>query len=1193
MEGKMSLTTTMGVKLGPLVLGTLLKHYLERHNVTRDSKARNELLFDEAFIIVKAFMEESTKHTVEELQQFSNARIPSPPWVHCVRVLIPLECCDAAAPLLLQALGGPEAVGGSKWWQVRGVRGVDAQWVAVKRDWRDAEKRRKQRQDPMSPVTSPTNPPSRFNSMRFRRTSVPELRRSRTAAGTSTSANANANTNTSASRAGQTEGNGDEEKKGKRPSSAHGRRKDEGLVPPKRPATSGGRTPSYGSAVSTSPKMTLDSSPAERATPGSTPSHTPRGHGTENLAPSPVPGASQHPKSASAPKFSDPAQGEEEAHYEPEMDDMRCMLYIHGGGYYFGSVDQQRFCVQRYARKMGGRVFAVNYRLAPQYPFPCALQDCLAAYLYLIRPPPGAEHLPVPPNMVIIAGDSAGGGMTLALLQIIRDVGLPAPAGGILISPWCDLTHSFPSVLVNNATDIIPPYGLSLHKPSTLWPPPSDELTAELRGRMTRKVREVVKRGKSKLGLGPTTNDSEIDLAKLVVEGSRKADETKRAAHHHHHPKWSWRKKDKGDQGAKGHLDAEAGSGSGGKGNGDATGARGNSVLAPPPGATLTPTLKKPELPDMTAEPASALPEEIPLPVSRATTPDPPHREKVPKRQPTVDPSKGPIEIEIDGQMRTVKSQIQFYAQNHQLTHPLVSPALGYLGGLPPLFVLASDKEVLRDEIIYVQAANPEKYPIKPETKEFLPSLKDIESKGYEPTKVHLQVYDETCHVLPLFSFTTPAKYCYRAIALFCKHVTGQNLGQATPTFPPTPVIPEATIARSPELEPTFLGTESNKPPISPISPISPPSSSGRRPSITSPMSLSFSPSLLRRHTTRRGAASADAQTPSSPHKATSPRSPAREPSDDIAGPRFNLDKNEPPTGVGTAGDPSVYKLQAMGTSGFESPFKNNMIRERVSTAGVLRPLEPESKLDACKVPLEAIGVINAAAVKRYLEGQALWDAKFSGTLKSIAKTRLKNLELARKEGRKSMGALAGGLANGTLKDGEGGKEEADGSPSSSVTFLGSSNWSMSWALEGENPPPSSIVSRRDTAEARQLAICADRDLSNEETKMNGNNLWNIVVDFLSQNPDRNAKSSDPLAADQDLLAGDSSLGIHVQPPTPSSPVPPPMPTTPPSISKRMSSGFLKFMGKDPVSNTTSNGRRPLSLVIDSSRNPGLPVVEK
>jgi hypothetical protein len=143
------------------------------------------------------------------------------------------------------------------------------------------------------------------------------------------------------------------------------------------------------------------------------------------------------------------------------------------------------------------------------------------------------------------------------------------------------------------------------------------------------------------------------------------------------------------------------------------------------------------------------------------------------------------------------------------------------------------------------------------------------------------------------------------------------------------------------------------------------------------------------------------------------------------------------------------------------------MIRERVSTAGVLRPLEPEIELPACNVPLEYIGVINAAAVKRYLDGQALWDAKFSGTLKSIAKTRVKNLKLAREEGRKSMGALAGALANGTVKESEAGEEDG-ASPSSSVTFLGSSNWSMSWALEGENPPPSSIVSRRDTAEARQ-----------------------------------------------------------------------------------------------------------------------------
>ncbi|KAF8756499.1 Alpha beta-hydrolase [Rhizoctonia solani] len=974
----------MGVKLGPLVLGTLLKHYLERHNVTRDSKARNELLFDEAFIIVKAFMEESTKHTVEELQQFSNARIPSPPWVHCVRVLIPLECCDAAAPLLLQALGGPEAVGGS-----RGVRGVDAQWVAVKRDWRDAEKRRKQRQDPMSPVTSPTNPPSRFNSMRFRRTSVPELRRSRTAAGTSTSANANANTNTGAGRGRSNRRQRRRREKRETTSSAHGRRKRRRACPAQETCYQRREDTSYGSAVSTSPKMTLDSSPAERATPGSTPSHTPRGHGTENLAPSPVPGASQHPKSASAPKFSDPAQGEEEAHYEPRWTicDV-CCTFTEGD------------IILDQSTNNGSVSSGTHEKWAVEF----------------LQPPPGAEHLPVPPNMVIIAGHHP----TL---------------------------RSFPAQ--------------AIHTLAT----PSDELTAELRGRMTRKVREVVKRGKSKLGLGPNQRFRNR-LGQAGGGGSRKADETKRAAHHHtilngaggkrtratRAPRviwmlrlvwvWVW-----------------------GKGNGDATGARGNSVLAPPPGATLTPTLKKPELPDMTAEPASALPEEIPLPVSRATTPDPPHREKVPKRQPTVDPSKGPIEIEIDGQMRTVKSQIQFYAHAHK-------------------------------------AANPEKYPVKPETKEFLALVEGYREQG---------------------------------IALFCKHVTGPKPRSGYTYLPPTPVIPEATIARSPELEPTFLGTESNKPrsPLYPPSAHHPARAVDRRsllPCLYHFRRLCFDVTLLD-----------GVLHPLMPRRRPHPTRPLLQ----------GHPLNDPQPESGPL-DPSVYKLQAMGTSGFESPFKNNMIRERVSTAGVLRPLEPESKLDACKVPLEAIGVINAAAVKRYLEGQALWDAKFSGTLKSIAKTRLKNLELARKEGRKSMGALAGGLANGTLKDGEGGKEEADGSPSSSVTFLGSSNWSMSWALEGENPPPSSIVSRRDTAEARQLAICADRDLSNEETKMSGNNLWNIVISVPESRQE--CKVSDPLAADQDLLAGDSSLGFM------SSLQPPRLPfllpcQPPPSISKRMSSG--------------------------------------
>lgn len=72
--------------------------------------------------------------------------------------------------------------------------------------------------------------------------------------------------------------------------------------------------------------------------------------------------------------------------------------------------------------------------------------------IFLIRPPEGAAHRPVRPEHIIIAGDSAGGGLSLALLQVIRDSGLPAPAGGVLISPWCDLTHSFPSILTNSDT---------------------------------------------------------------------------------------------------------------------------------------------------------------------------------------------------------------------------------------------------------------------------------------------------------------------------------------------------------------------------------------------------------------------------------------------------------------------------------------------------------------------------------------------------------------------------------------------------------------------------------------------------------------------------------------------------------------------------------------------------------------------
>ncbi|KAL2403986.1 AB hydrolase superfamily protein C4A8.06c [Exophiala dermatitidis] len=158
------------------------------------------------------------------------------------------------------------------------------------------------------------------------------------------------------------------------------------------------------------------------------------------------------------------------AHYNEQQKkggrSRRIMLYIHGGAYFFGSVDEHRYQMQRHARKLEARVFAPRYRLAPQFPFPCGLQDCLAAYLYLLSLHEPAE--------IILAGDSAGGGMVVSILCLLRDQGIPLPAGAILISPWVDLTHSFPSLVGSDELDYIPPRGF-MHKPSMAWPPPNDE----------------------------------------------------------------------------------------------------------------------------------------------------------------------------------------------------------------------------------------------------------------------------------------------------------------------------------------------------------------------------------------------------------------------------------------------------------------------------------------------------------------------------------------------------------------------------------------------------------------------------------------------------------------------------------------------------------------------------------------------
>lgn len=161
----------------------------------------------------------------------------------------------------------------------------------------------------------------------------------------------------------------------------------------------------------------------------------------------------------------------------------RVMMYIHGGAYFFGSVDEHRYQMQRHARKLKARVFAPKYRLAPQFPFPCGLQDCVAAYLHLLTVQD--------PSEIVLAGDSAGGGMVLSVLCILRDQNIPLPAGAILISPWVDLTHSFPSVGEPAPMDYIPQSGFH-HKPSKSWPPPNEDDT-----HMLRREAQKLKKGSS------------------------------------------------------------------------------------------------------------------------------------------------------------------------------------------------------------------------------------------------------------------------------------------------------------------------------------------------------------------------------------------------------------------------------------------------------------------------------------------------------------------------------------------------------------------------------------------------------------------------------------------------------------------------------------------------------------------------
>ena len=116
----------------------------------------------------------------------------------------------------------------------------------------------------------------------------------------------------------------------------------------------------------------------------------------------------------------------------PGVKQDHALLFLHGGGYVIGSLASHRHMVSELGRAAGVRALALDYRLAPEHPFPAAVDDALAGYRFLLASG-------FAPRRIAIAGDSAGGGLAVAAMVAIQDAGLPQPAGGWCISPWIDL----------------------------------------------------------------------------------------------------------------------------------------------------------------------------------------------------------------------------------------------------------------------------------------------------------------------------------------------------------------------------------------------------------------------------------------------------------------------------------------------------------------------------------------------------------------------------------------------------------------------------------------------------------------------------------------------------------------------------------------------------------------------------------
>ena len=408
-----------------------------------------------------------------------------------------------------------------------------------------------------------------------------------------------------------------------------------------------------------------------------------------------------------------------------------------------------------------------------------------------------------------------------SMLVILRDRAIPLPAGAILISPWVDLTHSFPSVAGDNSLDYIPAHGF-LQRPSAAWPPPnSDDMEQIAMHAVEQVVGEALPR--------------------------------------------------KSTQQERQHATEDA--------------VRGFSIDHNPQNLQLRDNPSNPA----GADGAGLRPGN--------TIPGPGHD----------------LSIMIDGKLVEIKDQIQMYATNQLISHPLVSPVLQpSLGGLPPLLILTGGGEILRDEQIYLahKAANPSQYPPGEAYLDEYPESRATIAK-WKPTDVQLQVWDDLCHVAPTLSFTRPAKYMYRSIAQFGAWV----LARAQKT--------EIDILDDDDVSVISSGSDTD----------SDISSNGKKPK-------------QEKSTVIDGVAQGQA-----------------------------VDTAQ----IGKAGDPLP-------------PFKNHMIRQRVSRHGAIFPLGPPTSLPALQISSNEVGVIKPGPVRKWIEAKTEWDTKFAREKRKVQKQRVKEM---------------------------------------------------------------------------------------------------------------------------------------------------------------------------------------------------------